>query len=120
MWAGVRAQYPTLSGSSGKGFHFGNSEAMLNPEINRKRVSIPTKLLEDLVFKICNLVFATDYSWTELYGHGRPPAYNAKSLGLAQPRVSTSGVDPTVTAPASGLAGTRRVAAAEMRLVGHL
>ena len=74
IWIGVRAQHLVLSESNDEGYHFGHDGAILESETNRERVRISAKLLEDPVFKMCNIVFAIDYSWTELHGHGRPPA----------------------------------------------
>ena len=51
------------------------------------------------------MVYATDYPWTELYGDARPPTYNEKTLGLAQPRAAKGEADPMA---ASGMAGVSR------------
>ena len=52
-----------------------------------------------------------DYPWAELYGRSKPPAYNEKTFGLAQPRGIQGGVDPT----ASGMAGPHRMKETEIR-----
>ena len=71
-----------------------------------------TARLAGLLEKMCGVARVIDYPWIEIDGQSMPPAYNEKTLGLAQPSTAHQvGVDPTT----SRMTGPSRMKESETR-----
>ena len=72
-WIGVRVEHPEFDQPNDQGYHFGYVVAAHNPQLSLERSEMLTSRLESLMHKICDMAYAIDYPWAELYGHSRPP-----------------------------------------------